>query len=474
MPQRKIKSLILNANRVRVGYGFAFLLLLVSLGLTLYTVQKLLSRTKDMDRTLALINTMEDLQGRIVDAETGFRGFLLMNDEKFLEPYYRSLSKTDSLFTVMYSKVSNNVVLQKHADELKKLIASRFSIIDEGIKFYKTTNGVVNDSVKLIIEKGKKATDSIRAAFTEMKDDEHRLLKLRTARLNSISASIQTIIFASLLVGILLGVYSFITFNKENRARQAADAAANGYRKRLEERILELRNANAELVKFRSNEKFAATGRIARTIAHEVRNPLTNINLAAEQLKDDIGDGNESAKTMLDMIYRNSTRINQLVTELLDSTRFIELKFESKPINTLLDEALFMAADRIELNNVTVKKNYDEDICDVQVDAEKIKIAFLNIIVNAIEAMEPGKGVLTVTTLAEDGQCVVSISDNGTGMDEETLQKLFEPYFTSKPLGNGLGMTNTQNIIINHNGSITAASQPGQGTTFIIALHFPA
>lgn len=252
-----------------------------------------------------------------------------------------------------------------------------------------------------------------------------------------------------------------------------ADEKAADYRKRLEERVQELRTANSELILLRRNEKFAATGRIARTIAHEVRNPLTNINLAVEQLKEEIEQDNEDQHSMLDMIIRNSTRINQLVTDLLDSTRFSELKYEQKSINELADEALEMAADRIHLNHITINKEYSTDICDVLIDPEKIKIAFLNIIVNAIEAMEPGKGVLTIRTAGENDQCVVYIKDNGIGMDDEAQQKLFEPYFTSKPKGNGLGMTNTQNIILNHNGSISVESTPGVGTTFIIALRFP-
>ena len=138
----------------------------------------------------------------------------------------------------------------------------------------------------------------------------------------------------------------------------------------------------------------------------------------------------------------------------------------------MLDESLILASDRIALYNIAVKKNYSSDICDVAVDKEKLKIAFLNIIVNAIEAMEPGKGILSITTRGENNKCVVEIGDNGSGMDKESLGRLFEPYFTSKPKGNGLGLTNTQNIILNHRGTIQADSEKGKGTTFIITLDF--
>jgi len=220
----------------------------------------------------------------------------------------------------------------------------------------------------------------------------------------------------------------------------------------------------------RSIEKFAATGRIARTIAHEVRNPLTNISLAAEQLREITNQG-EEADQLLEMISRNVNRINQLVSDLLSSTKFEQLEFTSVNINDLVDEALDLARDRIELNHIKVEKDYDKNQCRIWVDKEKIKLSFLNIIVNAIEAMEKDKGVLTIKTIREGNKCMVEFSDNGTGIDEETIQKLFDPYFTSKTNGNGLGLTNTQNIILNHKGNINVRSKLGKGSSFVVTLN---
>jgi len=216
-------------------------------------------------------------------------------------------------------------------------------------------------------------------------------------------------------------------------------------------------------------EKFTATGRVARTIAHEVRNPLTNISLAAEQLQELTIQNNESSM-LLDMIGRNSIRINQLVSDLLNATKIIELNIRPVNINKILDETLEMAADRIDLSQVKVEKNYATDVCHVAVDEEKIKIAFLNIIVNAIEAMEKSKGILLLRTKNGGDTCIIEIEDNGNGMDDDTLQKLFEPYFTSKPNGNGLGLTNCQNIILSHGGNITVKSTLRKGTSFFVTL----
>ena len=473
MQQKIIPLSLSNGNRVRIGYSLAFILLLLSLLLTSVTIQKLVHRSQAINRTHEVMLNLESLLSSIKDAETGFRGYILIKDSSFLKPYYDSHHRADSILLLLEGYMADNLVQLKQLGFVKIIIQRRYAIFNDALKMFNNNQKLVSDSIKAFAYKGKSTMDSIRTGIKQMQQDEKRLLMRHSIQIDGSKAAVQTINTATIIVSVLLAFYSFFIFNKENRARNMANRKAADFRKRLEERVHELRTANGELILLRRNEKFAATGRIARTIAHEVRNPLTNINLAVEQLKDEIGQHNQDQQSILDMIMRNSIRINQLVTDLLDSTRFSELKYEQKSMNTLADEALEMAADRIQLNHITVKKEYSTDIRDVFIDPEKIKIAFLNIIVNAIEAMEPGKGILIIRTACENNKCVVYIKDNGIGLDDEAQQKLFEPYFTNKPKGNGLGMTNTQNIILNHNGSISVESIPGVGTTFIIALGFP-
>jgi signal transduction histidine kinase len=160
-----------------------------------------------------------------------------------------------------------------------------------------------------------------------------------------------------------------------------------------------------------------------------------------------------------------------LISDLLDSTRISELKYIESSINDVLDSSLEFASDRIELKQIKVIKDYDKDICPILVDQEKIKIAFLNIIVNAIEAMED-RGTLRISTETRNNRCITKISDNGRGLTKEDVARLFEPYFTTKEKGTGLGLTNTQNIILAHNGSISVESELGKGTTFTISFNF--
>lgn len=238
-------------------------------------------------------------------------------------------------------------------------------------------------------------------------------------------------------------------------------------------KIAELQRANAELLELLQTEKLASSGRIARTIAHEVRNPLTNMLLAADQLRSDLGSAiHADTALMLEMIHRNGHRINQLITDLLASTELPPLEYQRISVHTLLDQSLAAAQDRIQLKSIQVVKEYAGGSDEVLVDVEKMQVALLNIIINAVEAMEPGQGTLRLKTEREGNQCLVSIADNGAGIAPDALTKLFEPYFSGKPNGTGLGLTHTYTIILTHKGTISVESAVGQGTTFRVTLDF--
>jgi PAS domain S-box-containing protein len=215
-------------------------------------------------------------------------------------------------------------------------------------------------------------------------------------------------------------------------------------------------------------ERLSMTGKLARTIAHEVRNPLTNLNLALEHLRDEMPRDNEAVKLYSEIIERNAKRIDTLITEMLNSSKPKELNLELADVTDILNETITLATDSINLNQVKLHKRYVKNLPRILVDREKLKIAFLNIIVNAIEAMERGKGELTVEVTLKQSTIVVTVSDNGKGIPADDLEKLFDPFFTEKPGGMGLGLTSTKNIISSHNASIEVESTVKKGTSFII------
>lgn len=216
-------------------------------------------------------------------------------------------------------------------------------------------------------------------------------------------------------------------------------------------------------------EKMAAAGRLVRTLAHEVRNPLNNINLSVDQLKQDIEEDAQN-RIYLDIVQRNSKRIGGLITELLDSSRPAEMFMERRTLQEIMDESIATSLDRIILQKVKLQVKYSETTAYIWADKEKLKIAFLNIIINAVEAMQGKEEQLDIVIESQSFHHIVRITDRGCGISEENMSRLFEPYFTSKRNGLGLGLASTLNILQSHKANVEVNSTVNVGTTFTITL----
>ena len=457
-------------NRLRLAFVGGLFLLFLALLITSYTKRQLVVQRNMVTLTNEVILKLEALESKVKDGETGFRGYCVMKDSSFLGIYLSSRKDAVGLYNELRKLTEQNPILQKNLDSLIFLIRKNYGIMEWGISEFNRNHLQFTEEMRKEGYRGKQVMDDLRLLVKNTQDRERGLLKNRDEELTAQFKALDFITVATLILALILLGSSFFVYVKENRARRESEEKVKTYQQELRERIEQLGAANRELIQMRSQEKFAATGRIARTIAHEIRNPLTNINLGIEQLKGTI-PVTPDASMLTELVLRNSNRINVLLTDLLQSTKISALNYTASSINQLLDEALLQAADRIALKSVKVVKEYGTNLYDIKVDQEMLRIAFLNIIVNAIEAMEPGKGVITLRTRIVDDKCIVEISDNGAGMNAESLSKLFEPYFTTKPKGSGLGLANAQNIILNHRGSIYAESELGAGATFSIALN---
>jgi len=457
-------------NRNRWGYFIAFVLLLISYFLIFFIIGKLARQSESITHSYDIINTLESIKAEITDAETGVRGYAITKDFHYLKPYNTGSRNVIHLLVTLKALTAAYDPYLQRADSLARMINKRLSDLKKFIQDFERSGFVLTDEILSSRDTNKILMENIRSLVQELKGEEQLTMDRRNEVLQRFFKSTTIITVVSLIIALVTIFYSLVMYNRQNKAKEEADRSVRAYSQELEARVNELKKVNGELEELRSIEKFASTGRIARTIAHEVRNPLTNISLAAEQLKETSG-GNEDSDQLLGMISRNVNRINQLVSDLLTATKSQQLEFTSVNINDLVDEALDLARDRIELNRIRVEKHYDKSICQLSVDVEKIKLSFLNIIVNAIEAMEKDKGVLTITTYNAGSKCIIDFGDNGMGIDPETVQKLFDPYFTSKTNGNGLGLTNTQNIILSHKGNIHVRSFKGKGSNFIVTLN---
>jgi signal transduction histidine kinase len=207
-------------------------------------------------------------------------------------------------------------------------------------------------------------------------------------------------------------------------------------------------------------------GVFATALVHEVRNPLTNIKLAADILG--LGNLDEEQVKFVAIIDRGIERINKILADFLRSQNEEEIHAESCFLNELLDEVLAVNTDRIALKKVSVIRDYAIEDLKVLAKKEELKIALVNIIVNAIEAMSAEKAVLKLKTRLQNNQCIIEIEDNGAGISEKNLANIFDPYFTNKPGGMGLGLSTTLDILLSNCGTMDVQSEEGSGTRFTL------
>ena len=203
-------------------------------------------------------------------------------------------------------------------------------------------------------------------------------------------------------------------------------------------------------------------------LVHEVRNPLTNINLAVELLKRSAETDTE--KLYLDIINRASKRITTLINELLKHQQEQQTKEAVYSVHHLLDEILILTADRILLKNITVRKTYTLHDHNMPLHRPEIKIALTNIIINAIDAMTLQNGQLSILTKSINGNYALEISDNGCGINPSDLKLIFKPYFTKKTGGLGIGLAATFDILKANKVKILVESKEGKGTKFILSF----
>jgi signal transduction histidine kinase len=241
----------------------------------------------------------------------------------------------------------------------------------------------------------------------------------------------------------------------------------------MTDRLLEAREcmeaANRRLVQA---EKLASIGRLAATIAHEIRNPLTSVKLNIQRIAES-EHLDELEREHLSLCQEGVGQIEKFIKELLNFTRASELVRDRFPIEQVIEESLKMLKDCFEQKKVTVEKSYAPGLPPANVDGDKMRQVFLNILRNAFEAVENGGRISISLALARENggrKYLVRISDNGGGIPEKDWETIFEPFFTTKASGIGLGLANARKIVEQHNGFIKVAKKRGKGSAFVVTL----
>ena len=257
-----------------------------------------------------------------------------------------------------------------------------------------------------------------------------------------------------------------LAFRAQSAAHRRAKEELKEYSQRLESTVTELSEAQEQLLR---QEKLAVLGQLAGSVGHELRNPLGVISNAVYYLNTMLTDTDETTREYLDLISSEVHNSNKIVSDLLDLARIRPAERKEIAVSALVGQALLRQPPP---EGVHVSDNVASDLPPVCVDPMQIGGQVLvNLLANAYQAMPEG-GTLIISAQAEQDYAAISIADSGCGILPENAKKIFEPLFTTKARGIGLGLAISRNLVQANGGSIHAASAgvPGQGSTFTIKL----
>lgn len=254
--------------------------------------------------------------------------------------------------------------------------------------------------------------------------------------------------------------------DEKRRLEEEIKSYAEELETRVAERTAELVETHQRLV---HQERIAALGRAAAQVAHEVKNPLAGLLLYSLHLQSKAEKFSESEASLVNKIADTINQLIRRVEQILGFARPLSLSPRPGDLNRIVNDVLELLRPQLTANKVEVRMSPDRNRATVMLDEASMNGALLNLILNAIEAMPKG-GTLSITTEAVDETLRLEITDTGRGISEEEAKNIFEPFYTTKEQGLGLGMPYAKKIIEQHGGLISLRSQFGEGTTIYVTL----
>jgi two-component system sensor histidine kinase HydH len=271
-----------------------------------------------------------------------------------------------------------------------------------------------------------------------------------------------------LLYNIVGGVTGMLAQRERERSVELQRTARG-----LEESYQRLQHQSERIIaieeKLRRSEKMSTLGEMAAVLAHEIRNPLGSIRGTAEILKDDYKPGDPKHE-FIEIQIKETERLNRVVEDFLHMARPQPTDMRSCRVQEELETIATLLSNDARERQIKLVLQPPTAPVIIKADGEKLRQAFLNIIINALQATPSGGSVIISTTVNQTVLCEIRFRDTGPGIDAATLERIFEPFFTTKPDGTGLGLAITRKIIENHGGTLMVESEPGHGTTVTVRL----
>lgn len=438
---------------------------------------------RDIGRRLRLLELAGDLFSNILEARRFEKNFFLYKQPVSLQEAMSFVQRVDDLYN-------------SHVEEILRLKqGSKDPEFGHTLSAYKTVLTRIQSQILLRGGDGSsdfsKLEDSLRNLGQKLVEVTERWQKEERVQIDLLFQRAIYLFLVSIgifvVLGILVAFYlARLLVRPMNQMQGAMERIAHGdyspipISSRSEEfrslfrafnrMIQELEEHQEQLLQSR---KIAAIGTLTSGIAHELNNPINNIVLTAETLKEDFRHvGEEEAVSLLHDILVQADRASEIVKGLLDFSRSERPEFELLTIPAVVDETLKLVRNQLMLSGIQVEKEVPAEMPLISGDRKSLQQVFLNIFINAIQAMPDG-GYLRIKVYPEEDHWLkIDVGDTGAGIDPEHLPRIFDPFYTTKEVGRGtgLGLSVTYGIIEKHGGHIEAHSKKGEGTVFTITL----
>ena len=241
-------------------------------------------------------------------------------------------------------------------------------------------------------------------------------------------------------------------------------------------RVEDVTERKSKEARLRRAESLASLTTLAAGVAHEIKNPLGSIGIHIQLIQKELAElpdrQRERMESYIEVVNEEVNRLNKIVVDFLFAVRPMNVELEDQDLNVVVKDLLEFVRYELEEHDIALEADLQEDIPNVELDDKYFKQAVMNIVKNSLAAMPDG-GVLSVKTRCRGESVELVVADTGEGMSEEVREKIFEPYFTTKDFGSGIGLTLVYKVMKEHMGEINVKSEEGKGSTFILSFPVP-
>ncbi|MCJ2163516.1 MULTISPECIES: HAMP domain-containing sensor histidine kinase [unclassified Pseudodesulfovibrio] len=436
------------------------------------------SNTVQLERDVLVVERADDLSNLILETRRSEKNFFLYGDKTIFSKGMKNIDDADALLYSLSSEFRQDVVKQRGIaleGDLKQYRLLLETILRNekagvGGSEQEAVVGALREAGQRLVENSRAIARFERASILSI---NHKLRTTLVLSMITIAAVIfMLVIFVSSSIlhplrrvqaatkRITLGTFVPLPVKNAHDEVQQVFVALNSMVEQLAKRQKQLVQA----------QKLSSIGTLASGIAHQLNNPLNNISTSCQILMEDDAPRDELANRMMQNIKQETLRARDIVKGLLEFSREREYSPAPFPLDHIVQSAVRLVSSHVP-SGISVTTDIPGDI-QLQVDHQRMQEAFINLIINAVQAMEQKEGAISIGAAREGDHALITVMDTGTGISKDILDRVFDPFFSTKEVGQGtgLGLYIVYGIIEKHQGSIRVESSPGKGTTFFIRL----